>query len=247
MRRGWTLCTLLLLGLGCAQDRPAVKEDSKPESAAAASAPKGQTGGDLRSRLESAMDEPDPAVRAAALEAVLKELPPESPPYEFLSAMIVQAWAAAGNLEKMEAASKAITIRDTPMHADVLNAMAYAYAEAGTRLTEAEFRAQQALDIIDRLARQSGGGEAAEALKTRRGAYLDTLGWIHFKNGKLEEAERLIRQSLEYVEDPEVLYHLAVVLEKKGDIEGARNAYTAVAAFEGSYAEKAKEALERLQ
>ncbi len=240
---------MLLLGAGCtaAQVPPAESGPAGKKPAPAAQAPSAETPEDLKTRLESAMDEPDPAKRAAALESILEALPPGSPPHEFLSAMVVQAWAAAGDLERMEKASKAITIRDTPMHADVLNAMAYALAEAGVRLTEAEFRVQQALDILDRLEKESGDPRAGAALRSRRGAYLDTLGWIHFKNGKLDEAERRVRESLEYVEDPEVLYHLAVILEKKGDIAGAKNAYAAVAALDGPYAEEARKALKRLQ
>jgi Tfp pilus assembly protein PilF len=49
-------------------------------------------------------------------------------------------------------------------------------------------------------------------------AFLDTLGWVHFKNGQIEQAIRVLRRAVE--RDPNAAlhkYHLGVALMKKGD------------------------------
>ena len=53
---------------------------------------------------------------------------------------------------------------------------------------------------------------------SENGAFLDTLGWAHFKNGQVEQAIRVLRRAVE--RDPNAglhKYHLGVALMKKGD------------------------------
>lgn len=84
---------------------------------------------------------------------------------------------------------------------DVLNLLAYCLALRGERLAEAE-----------RLARQ------AMALRPGDGAIIDTLGYVHYRQGHLKPALRwLSLAALLLPNEPEVLLHLALVYRDMGD------------------------------
>jgi predicted Zn-dependent protease len=54
-------------------------------------------------------------------------------------------------------------------------------------------------------------------------AFLDTLGWVHFKNGQVDQAIRVLRRAVE--RDPNAglhKYHLGLALMKKGEEREAR-------------------------
>ncbi|MCH2160853.1 MAG: tetratricopeptide repeat protein [Phycisphaerales bacterium] len=53
------------------------------------------------------------------------------------------------------------------------------------------------------------------------GSYLDTLGYIQFLSGQLDEADRTLRKSVRRRKTPSNLMHLAELLIKQGDTEGA--------------------------
>jgi Tfp pilus assembly protein PilF len=65
-------------------------------------------------------------------------------------------------------------------------------------------------------------GEKAIKLAGQAGGVLDTLGWIELKRGKLDRAVDLLRQASQRLPNhPEVRFHLAQALERKGDKAGA--------------------------
>lgn len=84
-------------------------------------------------------------------------------------------------------------------HADVLmNYLAYMWAVANVRLDEAATWAQQAVK-----------------LHPNNGAYLDTLGWVRYRQQRLEEALDLLLRAREHMpDDPTVLDHVGDVLAK---------------------------------
>jgi len=54
------------------------------------------------------------------------------------------------------------------------------------------------------------------------GAYLDSLGWVLFRMGKLDDAEMYLRRALEQTSrDPTVHDHLADVLTRQGKLKEA--------------------------
>jgi tetratricopeptide (TPR) repeat protein len=54
------------------------------------------------------------------------------------------------------------------------------------------------------------------------GAYLDSLGWAYYQQGKFEEAEPLLVKALDKIEhDPTVRDHLADVYLKLGKVKEA--------------------------
>jgi Flp pilus assembly protein TadD len=93
---------------------------------------------------------------------------------------------------------KAIAVN--PKSASVLNYYGYMLGDLGIRLDEAQSLVQRALDE-----------------DPYNGAYLDSLGWIYFKQNKLGEAEATLRKALERdSHDPTMHSHLGDVLAKAG-------------------------------
>jgi tetratricopeptide (TPR) repeat protein len=87
-----------------------------------------------------------------------------------------------------------------PKNARVLNNYGYMLGDLGQRLDEAEELVQRALKE-----------------EPFNGGYLDSLGWIYYKQNKLGEAETLLRKALEREgHDPAIHSHLGDVYSKLG-------------------------------
>jgi Tfp pilus assembly protein PilF len=99
--------------------------------------------------------------------------------------------------------SKAIEIK--PDFDIALNYLGYIYAQQNRNLPRAE-------DLIIR------------ALKAdpNNAAYIDSLGWVYFKRGKIKEALKKIEKADTLIEDPEVSDHLGEIYLKMGDVKKAR-------------------------
>jgi tetratricopeptide (TPR) repeat protein len=83
-----------------------------------------------------------------------------------------------------------------PKHTDALNFVAYALAEIGQDLGKADEYARRALEE-----------------RPRDGFYLDTLGWIQFKQGKLTDAETTMELAVSASgEDIVIVEHFIEVL-----------------------------------
>jgi tetratricopeptide (TPR) repeat protein len=112
---------------------------------------------------------------------------------------IGMAYQELGNFEKAEYhLRKAITL--APHHEDAHNALGYLFAENGTNLDEA-------VKLVKKALRKS----------PQNGAYLDSLGWTYYKQGKLNEALTELEKALDYMpESADVQDHLGDVYIKKG-------------------------------
>ena len=51
---------------------------------------------------------------------------------------------------------------------------------------------------------------------------MDSMGWVQFRMGNLDEAESLLRRAYALRADPEIAVHLGEVLFVKGDVTGAQ-------------------------
>jgi len=92
-----------------------------------------------------------------------------------------------------------------PNSASVLNYYGYMLADRGVRLAEATSMIQKAV------AQEPGNG-----------AYLDSLGWVYYKQNKLTEAEEALRKASERENhDPTILGHLGDVYAKMGQTDRA--------------------------
>jgi tetratricopeptide (TPR) repeat protein len=108
------------------------------------------------------------------------------------------------NLNLAEAAfRKALEIN--PKYASALNYLGYMLADRNLKLAEARELIQRAVDT-----------------EPGNGPFLDSLGWVEFRLGKLDQAETYLRQALEHVRrDPTVNDHLGDVYFQQGRLKEA--------------------------
>ena len=95
--------------------------------------------------------------------------------------------------------------REYPDNPEVANSFGYFLAEKG-----------QDLDLAEGLVRE------ALAADPGNGAYLDSMGWVMYRNGRFEEAFDYLIQAVNVIpEDPVILEHLGMVLNDLGQVTEA--------------------------
>ncbi len=100
-------------------------------------------------------------------------------------------------------------LRLYPHDSDAMNALGYLLAQEGRQLDEASSLVEQAL-----------------AQRPWSGAYTDSLGWVRYRQGRLDEAiEELERAALWLPGDPEILEHVGDAWRAAGDDERALERY----------------------
>ncbi|ARU87477.1 tetratricopeptide repeat protein [Pseudomonas sp. M30-35] len=112
------------------------------------------------------------------------------------------------DLDQLETDLRFILERD-PENTMALNALGYTLADRTTRYQEAD-------ELIDK----------AYRLSPNDPAILDSKGWINYRLGKLDEAERFLRKALADYPDHEVAAHLGEVLWVQGNQSKAREVWT---------------------
>ena len=110
-----------------------------------------------------------------------------------------------GNLDGLERDLKAI-LEQQPENATALNALGYT-------LTNRTERHEEALELI----------EKALKLKPNDPAIIDSMGWVHFKLGQLQEALKYIQRAFELFPDPEVASHLIEIWWSLGEKQKAKD------------------------
>jgi len=90
-------------------------------------------------------------------------------------------------------------------NAQALNALGYHFAQRNERLDEAD-------ELL----------EKASGLLPEDPAVMDSLGWLRFRQGDLDEAIRLLRQALAMLPDGEIAAHLGEALWVAGERDEAR-------------------------
>jgi len=129
------------------------------------------------------------------------------------------------NLDKSEEQLKLILEAD-PTDATACNDLGYHYAEENRNLDEAERLVRKAIEL-DRRDRTSGTEVGVDA-DHDNAAYLDSLGWVLFRRGKLAEARKELERASRLPggdDDPVVWDHLGDVLARLDQREPARTAY----------------------
>ncbi|HYI08713.1 MAG TPA: tetratricopeptide repeat protein [Thermoanaerobaculia bacterium] len=100
-------------------------------------------------------------------------------------------------------------LEKNPQHAPSLNYLGYMWAESGVNLE----RAQEMLTV-------------AVTQEPDNGAYVDSLGWVYFRMGKLDLAEKYLTDATRLLpRDATVHEHLGDVLAKRGDMQRALQLY----------------------
>jgi Flp pilus assembly protein TadD len=143
-----------------------------------------------------------------------------------LEVSLGQALLNTGEKDKaLEAFEKGVEISQTPV---VWNNVAYALAEHNLELDKAAQYAESAIAAtaanlrnieLSRLSLDDLNQVASI------GVYWDTLGWINFRKGELDQAERYIRAAWLLNQQGEVGDHLAQIYEKRGDKQQAARMY----------------------
>ena len=112
-----------------------------------------------------------------------------------------------GRLDLLEKDLRSILERE-PDHAQALNALGYTLADATDRHAEA-------YDLI------------RKALELRPNDFyiLDSMGWVLYRLGRLDEAIDYLRKALNIRQDPEIAAHLGEVLWVRGEREQAKEVW----------------------
>ena len=91
-------------------------------------------------------------------------------------------------------------LKFNPEYHEALNSLGYLYAEESINLEKAEGMIKKAL-----------------IYEPDNGAYIDSLGWVHFKQGRYQEAVEELEQAIQFLSDPIIYEHLGDVYQKLGN------------------------------
>jgi tetratricopeptide (TPR) repeat protein len=147
----------------------------------------------------------------------------ENPALEFA---LGRALLRAGNAEKsMAAFQKAAELDPSPSR---LNGVSYELADANVHLDAALGYAEQAVTQHEEKASAIFLGNLTPAdlqIMPALAAEWDTLGWVHYRLGHMDEAEKYISAAWKLAQFPDIGDHLGVIYEKTGRRDQAIRAY----------------------
>ena len=141
---------------------------------------------------------------AAAVLATASQRFPDDPDLIYEQAMIAEKQNKLDDMETM--LRRVIALKPNYHHA--YNALGYSLAERGVRLPEARDLIQKALTLAP-----------GEPFIT------DSLGWVEYRMGNLDEAVRLLRDAYRSRPDTEIGAHLGEVLWTSGKQDEARKVW----------------------
>jgi tetratricopeptide (TPR) repeat protein len=177
----------------------------------------------LKARLLADAGKLDQAV--AECEAMLKEYA-QAGDVRSIRYTLSGVYSVAKNYPKAEEQLQLILQAD-PTDATACNDLGYIWADQGKNLEEAERLIRKALDL-DRKQRTSGTRVDSDSDQDNA-AYVDSLGWVLFRRGRLQEARQELERATELAggsEDPVVWDHLGDVYFRLNEPARARAAWT---------------------
>lgn len=136
-----------------------------------------------------------PAEAETVLRQGIKQLPTNVQLHIFLATVL-------GQLDRRGAAEAELreALRLDPNNPTVLNNLGYNLVERGEKLSEATEMIQRAVNAVP-----------------NNGAFLDSLGWAYFKQGRLDEAERYLKRATEgEYQSSAIFEHLGDLYDKQG-------------------------------
>jgi tetratricopeptide (TPR) repeat protein len=134
----------------------------------------------------------------------LVESSPENEEVRYHRAMVAES---LDKLDVLESDLRWILDKD-PNNAQALNALGYTLTDRTDRHQEALVMIQKALEI-----------------KPGDPFYLDSLGWVYYRLGELDKAERYLREAIAAQPDVEFIAHLGEVLWEKGQHDEAKKVW----------------------
>ncbi|HEY3056531.1 MAG TPA: tetratricopeptide repeat protein [Thermoanaerobaculia bacterium] len=115
-------------------------------------------------------------------------------------------------------------LQKNPEHAATLNYLGYMWADSNVNL-------ERAAEMLTRAVKQ----------EPRNGAYVDSLGWVYFRQGKLELAEKYLTDATRLLpRDATVHEHLGDVFAKRGNYKRALDMYRVALTLEPEAKDEAK-------
>ena len=139
-----------------------------------------------------------------------------------LTMRIANVYEAGGQLDAAEKELRKLVAAD-PLDSDALNSLSYMFADRGMRLEEAIELAERAVKI-----------------EPDNPAYLDTLGWALFKQGRVEEASApLTRAAASLTGNSVIQDHHGDVLARRGRTAEAIAAWQRALAGDGEQIDRA--------
>ncbi len=155
----------------------------------------------------SYLDSTDQVAKAGTqIEEALKEFP-ESPRFMYLKGTLLEK---LGKTDEAVGIMRGILSKD-PQHAGAMNFIGYVWAdrEVKKHLAEAESYVRKALK-----------------LRPKDPFITDSLGWVLFKRGRIQEAYNMLKGAFDSRPDESVIaQHLGDVLVKMGKVQDAKSYY----------------------
>ena len=165
---------------------------------------------------------------------------------ESLHVSLANAYFRLGEEKKgLEAAEAAVKLDPGP---GVWNDVAYMLAEVNVSLDKAQQYAESAVTAVTTELRNAELERLTDDDLLNVSAiyaYWDTLGWVHFRKGDLDTAEKYLLAAWFVSPHSAVSYHLGQIAEKRGKNDEAIR-YYALSAVEDQPLPEARESLERL-
>jgi tetratricopeptide (TPR) repeat protein/transglutaminase-like putative cysteine protease len=170
-------------------------------------------------------DKAVPVLEAAATAA------PENPAVQF---NLGRAYAKTGQPDKAaEALSRSVELEPTPAR---WNGVAYEMALDKIELGQAQKYAESAISLtvehLKEISLESLSNEDAQ-LPATLAAYWDTLGWIHFRQEQITDAEKYVNSAWQLRSIGEIGDHLAQIYEKENRKQDAIQMYAMALASPG--------------
>jgi tetratricopeptide (TPR) repeat protein len=174
----------------------------------------------LRVRLLGQVERTEQAV--AEGQALLKEF---SQPEELrkIRYALSNVYSGAKDLPRAEE-QLLLLLQQDPNDATANNDLGYIWADQGKNLDEAERMIRKAIDL-DREQKKGGAGAGEDQ---DNAAYLDSLGWVLFRRGRLDDARQWMEKAValsDGAEDPVVWDHLGDVAFRRNEVDRARTAW----------------------
>jgi tetratricopeptide (TPR) repeat protein len=163
--------------------------------------------------------------------SVLESALESNPGQAGLQYQLGSAYLQIGNNEKAIAAFHRAVQADSgldTLDSNMLNSIAYDLAEKKLDLSDALQYAEKAVREEEE---QSSKIQVAQlamqnlGVSTRLAAYWDTLGWVHFGLGNLDQAEKYLKAAWAVTQDADTGEHLGRVYENLGKKQQAARAY----------------------
>jgi tetratricopeptide (TPR) repeat protein len=163
----------------------------------------------IRVGILSQCNKQDEAI--AECQALLKEYNQNEEEVAKIRAALSMAYSAARKYDESEQELQKI-LEANPNDATANNDLGYQWADRNKNLPEAEKLIRRALEL-DKQQRNTGTAVDMDADQDNA-AYVDSLGWVLFRLGKLDEAKKELERAVvlaDGVEDPTVWDHLGDV------------------------------------